>query len=279
MKPRSTSASADALAETANTVMNPIRATPMSSADAVAEVRLGMRTAFSVARRPVMPRRRGAARRAAEEGAGEDGADDDHAATMSRAPRPTVGSGSVSSSCHALRVELAEHEQEDAERDARLDAPDRSMATSRSAASGGTRVARIAGRMAAISVTPRPMPRAIDDGGRLTTRPDVGRSTPDASRPAVTGGEGDAAEKPSTADNSPMRRPRAGPRQHLPPAGADGPEQGQLACALGHEDREGVGDDEVPTKQGDDGEDREEQPEEGEALLRVGVLGRPPPRR
>ena len=38
-----------------------------------------------------------------------------------------------------------------------FDAPERSMATSRSAASGGTRVARIAGRIAATNVTTSPI--------------------------------------------------------------------------------------------------------------------------
>jgi hypothetical protein len=46
----------DAFTEEARTVIVPTRATPMSSAAAVREVRLGLRMAFSRARRPVTPR-------------------------------------------------------------------------------------------------------------------------------------------------------------------------------------------------------------------------------
>ena len=47
--------------------------------------------------------------------------------------------------------------------------------------------------------------------------------------------------------------------QDLAAAGADGPQQGQLPGALGHEDAERVGDDEPADEQGDAGEDQQDR--------------------
>ena len=55
MNPREISLSIDALADSANTSSSATRLTPISSADAVAEVRFGLRAAFSTASFPVMP--------------------------------------------------------------------------------------------------------------------------------------------------------------------------------------------------------------------------------
>ena len=55
LKPRLTYLSIEALADAPNTDSRPTRATPMISAEAVADVRFGLREAFSTARRPVMP--------------------------------------------------------------------------------------------------------------------------------------------------------------------------------------------------------------------------------
>ena len=54
----------DALVELARIVMNPTRATPIISAEAVAAVRRGLRLAFSRARWPVAPDTFGRERRA-----------------------------------------------------------------------------------------------------------------------------------------------------------------------------------------------------------------------
>ena len=63
--------------------------------------------------------------------------------------------------------------------------------------------------------------------------------------------------------------------QHLPPAGSDGPEQGELPGALPDQDGEGVEDEERADQQGDDGEDEQEGVEEVEERVeaRRGLRG------
>ena len=147
------------------------------------------------------------------------------------------------------------------------------MATSRRAASGGTRVARIAGMTAAISVTTRPMAKAMTTVDGLTTSDVVGRSAPDASS---SGGDalGQQHAGPE-AEERPRSRPTRTASSITEPstwraARADGSQERQLAGALRDEDREGVGDDEDADEQGDAAEDRQRLLEEGEALLHVG---------
>ena len=60
-----------------------------------------------------------------------------------------------------------------------------SSAPSRTAAIGGTRVARSAGRMLAASVTPVPTSSATTTVRAATTVPDFGRSVPSASNSAL----------------------------------------------------------------------------------------------
>ena len=85
------------------------------------------------------------------------------------------------------------------------------------------------------------------------------------------------SNRPSTAakraDEGGLQEDRA---EHLALAGAEGAQQGQLAGALRHQDREGVRDDEDAHEQGHAAEHREDRLEEGEALLHVGglLLGR-----
>ncbi len=187
--PRSTSAVTDSVAEAANTVMKATSATPMMRAEAVAEVRLGLRAAFSVASLPVTPLSRGRPAPIARMlGLASTGPTMMAPTMMSRAPRPTVGMASVSPSrVHAadrLNAPSASTTMPSPTRS--FEAPERSMATSRRAASGGTLVARTAGIRAATSVTPRPMTSAMRTVEGLTTSVDVGRSAPEASRAAVT---------------------------------------------------------------------------------------------
>ena len=84
--------------------------------------------------------------------------------------------------------------------------------------------------------------------------------------------------RPDEADHTRLEQHRPG---HLPPAGADGPQQGQLAAALGHEDGEGVDDEEGPDGQRDPREDEQERRDERQRLVdpaggtrRRGVAGR-----
>ena len=236
-KPRSTSASTDSVADAANTVMNATSATPMRRADAVADVRFGLRAAFSVARRPVTPsqaRQRRAERRDAGSGehrSDDDGADDDEEGAE---PDRRDGVGVAIPGPGGRQGERAEDEHDDAaEHDAGLDAPERSMATSRRAASGGTRVARIAGMTAAISVTTRPMTKRDHDGRRADDeRRRSGRSAPEGLEEGgdALGQQRCPAARPSTAATSPTsdglehHRP-----EHLGSAGADRPQERELA--------------------------------------------------
>jgi hypothetical protein len=63
---------------------------------------------------------------------------------------------------------------------------ERSMATSRSAARGGTRVARTAGSSEASTVMPTPMPSDSTTVSGATTSEALGSDAPEASSPAVT---------------------------------------------------------------------------------------------
>ena len=152
-----------------------------------------------------------------------------------------------------------------------FDAPVRSIATSRSAARGGTLVARQAGTIALSTVMSSPARSAKATVDELITRLVVGRSTPPPLKiPRDADGEQDADQQTEhrgdEADDHRLEQHRP---EHLALARTDGPKQRQLAGALGHEDGEGVGDDERADEQGDSCEEAECGAEEPEALLHV----------
>ena len=111
-----------------------------------------------------------------------------------------------------------------------FDAPERSMATSRSAASGGTRVARIAGASGGHEGDDQADEQGDHDG--LAAEDDAAEVAAEAGEGAATPG------RRRRAARGRRRRGRRGiassstEREHLAPAGADGPQQGQLAGAL-----------------------------------------------
>ena len=131
----------------------------------MAEVRFGLRAAFSTASLPVMPLAVDTPRPASAHARARPapGPTMMAATTSSAAPRNT---GRLDADVPSPIQPCAEQVARRAARAARpipmrtFDAPDRSMATSRSAASGGTRVARTAGMIAATSVTTTPISSA-----------------------------------------------------------------------------------------------------------------------
>ena len=286
-KPRDTSDSTDVLADAANTVMNPTRATLMSSAEAVAEVRLGLRAAFSAASRPVTPFSRGrSAPSARMDGAASTGPDDDRGDDHEhRARSPTGPRSSVSLPSRPAGREVEHPEGEDRRCRARSrtrDAPERSMATSRRAASGGTRVERMAGTRAAMSVDAHADDERDHHGGRPDGQPvggEVGAERRERGRDALGQPDagGHAEHRGHHAHEHRLEEHRA---QHLAAARPDGAQQGQLARALGHEDREGVRDHEDADEQRDPAEHLERDLEELEPRLHVATTAaRRPPRR
>ena len=81
--------------------------------------------------------------------------------------------------------------------------------------------------------------------------------------------ESEAHQRGDQADDGRLGQHRA---EHLAPAGADDPQQGQLAGALAHDDREGVEDGEAADEQRDEGEDQQGGREEAERLVDVAGL-------
>ena len=139
------------------------------------------------------------------------------------------------------------------------------------------------------------------DGGRLAGREDGGHDGDDG---AARAGPRSTAEGGTTQRVSPARRtrccaagalrpmaspmPATTPRRRPPrptttasssterstwrPAGADGPQQGELAGALGDDDRERVVDDERADEQGDQGERQQERVEDADELRKASWL-------
>ena len=163
----------------ANTVTNETSASPIISAAAVAAVRPGLRTAFSRARRPGTPRSRSSGR-PTRDAIGGTSSGLSMAAPRKTAPAPTPiqrPSGvsvaarprmiaAIPSTASAIPITTRRREPVGVS----------STAPSRSAAIGGTRVARIAGAIAATTVITVPTAIATMTVRDSITRPDAGRS-------------------------------------------------------------------------------------------------------
>ena len=207
LNPRLISDLTDRVAEAANTVMNTTSVTPITTADAVAEVRRGLRAAFSVARRPVTPRKRGSGSpRMRMVRPARTGPTTRKPTIRSPAPPPTRGRASVSPACrHAADRPQAPMARPTAPAMIRpRDRSERSTAMSRRAASGGTRVARIAGRSDARRVTATPISRDSAIAVGRTTSVALGSGAPDAPSAASTPrARSTPAPTPSTAATSP----------------------------------------------------------------------------
>ena len=149
-------------------------------------------------------------------------------------------------------------------------------ASSRIAASGGTRVARRAGARLESMVTPVPTTNATMMVRGLSTSPSCGSSAPKALNSAlipcaVSDPEEDArateAMSPTISASSITERSTWRAR------GSHGAEQRKLPGPLGDRDRERVEDDERADEHRDSGEHEQQRVEEAEAVLdRVGIL-------
>ena len=149
-----------------------------------------------------------------------------------------------------------------------LEAPERSTATSRSAASGATREARIAGVTLATSVVSTPTRRGGDDRARRDDEPGGRQREAGAAHQGLqAGGEAEAdAEPDGRGDDADDERLEGDRHDDLAPGGADRPQQRGLTGPLGHEDREGVVDAERGDDEGDPGEGQQDRLEHVEEV-------------
>ena len=123
--------------------------------------------------------------------------------------------------------------------------------SSRSAWTGAIRAVRRAGSQAAAMVTtdaddvapPRTVRGAKTSGCPDRSRPNVREQRADAHAPAAPRAPRPSVE-PTSAEHERLEQHRPG---DLPLGGAQGPQQRELAAALGDQDREGVDDEEAPT--------------------------------
>ena len=226
-KERSTLWSTDALMEAPITVKIVTTATPTISEAAVPEVRRGLRTAFSRARRPVMPRSRaGSIPRMRPAGRAATGPKTTRPTIISTEPRPLSARAPSPSPATPPSTAATPAAASTAPSTARtVELPVRSSDTSRMAASGGMREPRTAGRNPATKVTTMP----TTSGATIAARRDdetTGRDRePEGGEPGLqTGTHGDAEAQPDDrrdrADHEGLRHRR---EQHLAAARADRP--------------------------------------------------------
>ena len=191
----------------ANTVTKTTTARPIISAAAVTAVRPGLRTAFSRARRPVMPRSRSSGQPATDaSGRTSRGLNMDTPSSVATAPPPTSPAAVPEESklanrpAHAMPIPISVSSAAKAA-NTRPRVRLSGSSASRSAAIGETRVARSAGTSAAASVTTIPTTSATITVRASTTVPVFGRSIPKLSKTALR----------PLANPSPATTPRAEP--------------------------------------------------------------------
>ena len=179
----------------------------MMRAEAVEAVRRGLRMAFSRARRPVTPLISGnGAPTMVESGRAMTGPRTKTAPRIRARPTPTRGNDSlVGSAAKAGMTAIPPSASITNPTAARpIELPEVSMATSRNAAIGGTRVARMAGTTAAAPVTATPTIMAVSAALGVTANPALGRSMPPLRRPQkATKASPTPTRKPSKADTRP----------------------------------------------------------------------------
>ena len=265
--------------------MKATSASPTVSASAVTSVRPGWRTAFSRARRPVIPRqltirpialaerrdhavvRRGVAAAQARAQPHADGSPRTRAAAAAgHGCRSTTSIPITTTSETTKRMTSA-----------RRDGVARGIGTpSRIAASGGTRVARSAGASPASTVTIVPASSDTMIVRDCSTVPLSGRSAPNALNSwSSAGASASPSSSPSSEPSEPEQQPFDDDRAHdLGARGAERAQQAELARALGDRDRERVEDDERADEQRDVGENQQERAQEAELGFEVrGLLG------
>ena len=185
------------------TVNRAATATPTISADAVAAVRRGLRSALSRASRPLTPRSAAigapstAAGRAATGPRTTNPASVATAPAMPRPPRPA-----------APAITAAAPPGESAGAGYRTGAGIRagSAASSRSAASGGTREARTAGSTPASTVAATPTSTASTELDALNTRPPAGSAKPKPSKTPLSSAAMPMPPAQPTTDPTSRRR-------------------------------------------------------------------------
>ena len=254
--------------------MPPTRATPIISADAVAAVRRGLRSAFSLASRPRIPASRGSgAEMTRTTGRASTGLRTVVPTKPASVPMSTSGSSPPTKPATSATALTAASRTPMPTRT--FDGRVRSTATDRMTATGATFAARRAGSSADSRVTPTPRAKAMPSDDAFTTSGPSGQGDACAAPQRL-----DALGDPDTGQQAERRRQPADDQRlegdaapHLLGARADGPQQRELAGALGDQDHEGVVDDEGTDEQGHAGEDLHEDREEvGVLVVAVGVL-------
>ena len=223
-------------------------ASPIIRADAVAAVRRGLRRAFSRASRPIDPQRRGSTLpMPPTTGRLRNGLSIAAPRKMPSAPTPTHRMPALPTRPAAMPATPAAR-TDGAQRPPRRRSEEAGRATSsRIAATGGMCVARRAGATADATVTTTPRDVGPDHGVGLEHEAVAGEVPEERARPGPA-----APSTSSTPSPSPMVDPSRpddeGLDEHgevdLPPAGAEGAQQRELAAALGDQHAERVEDDE-----------------------------------
>ena len=252
---------------------------PIISAAAVEAVRPGLRTALAPASSPATP----PARRAGQPTTRASGftrlrgeqrdADEqpEHADAEQQADRRRRLTPPAKMPVAIAASEASEHAEPALGRVRRRSRTAAGVAPSRTAAIGGTRVARRAGRMLASSVI-----AGADSSETMTVRVAItvwpsGRSTPSALEQGDQAlGDPDARDEPDhrrdEADDEALEHDRA---HDLLARGAERPQRGELARALGDRDRQRVEDHERADEQRDAAEAEQDQPDGRAALVDV----------
>ena len=256
--------------------MNPTRATPIMSAAAVADVRLGLRRAFSWARCPAVPdTARAGMPSTRSTGRASTGPSTNTPSTVVTAPRASIWSARFTVAGDPRRrgedASGGDCEAGDDPLDGQVRAVDGDVAQGgdRGDPAGPQRRGDRRGDGDDDADDDRRDDRRGRDDGRARrdVETDLGEQLAEPERhPDPEAEAGGAGDEP---DGNRFEQHRA---QDLPAAGADGTQHGQVAGALGDHDRERVVDDEHPDEQRDVGEREEERVEELQVLAQVGLL-------
>ena len=254
--------------------MNATSAIPIISAAAVEAVLPGLRREFPLASRPATPPTLRAGNPTIEASGRTSREESIATPRKSRRTPPAIESSRSLVPSASENIALASRTSERRTMSAAIHGVNRakrecgSVAPSRTAAMGGTRVARIAGNSPASSVMPMPTMSETTIVLVAKTRSALGRSTP--------------SELKSASIPSARRRPRISPTmrreepdderledhgaEDLTPRRADRPQRRELARPLRDRDRERVEDDERADEEGDRGEREEEVAEDRREL-------------
>ena len=267
----------EALMPAANTVTNTTTARPIISAPAVTAVRPGLRTAFSRARRPVMPLSFSSGQPQIEaSGRTSRGLNIETPKSVATAPPPTSAAAALASSvppkrpAHVIPMPARKRSTAKAVKMRPRVRLSGSSASS-SAAIGVTRVARSAGTSAEASVTRIPTASATTIVRVSITVPVFGRSMPKRLEDGVERRRRTRCRpaRRGRAEHSEQQRLEDRAAEDLAAAGAQRAQQPELADPLGDRDREDVEDQEAAHQQRHAAEHEQHDAEELEVVLDV----------